>query len=62
MPSVLGGQGSFEECGADGGKKNAEETTALESRNRKGAEETEGLRCEPHDRAENSASSRFTRF
>ena len=52
----------FEECGADCGKKNAGEKTPLESSNREGAEETEGLRCELHDRTENSASSRFTRF
>ena len=36
--------------------------TPLESSNREGAEETEGLRCELHHRTENSASSRFTRF
>ena len=48
--------------GADCGKKNAEEKTPLESSNREGAEETEGRRCELHDRTENSASSRFTCF
>ena len=43
-------------------RNNAGEKTPLESSNREGAEETEGLRCELHDRTENSASSRFTRF
>ena len=51
-----------EGCGVDCGKKNAEKKTPLESSNREGAEETEGLRCELHDRTENSASSRFTCF
>ena len=43
-------------------RKMRKKKTPLESSNREGAEETEGLRCELHDRAENSASSRFTRF
>src|SRR6187401_134732 len=39
-------------------RTNAEKKTSLESSNREGVEETEGLRSELHERTENSASSR----
>ena len=59
---VQGENENFRNCGAEYGEENEEKKTPLELSERKGAEETEGCRCEPHDSAKNNAPSRFARL